>query len=236
MNNDEFIDGLRKQDPAAARHLNECLVPSIWRFVYFRVNRNQHLAEDIVSETVLALVDAVVATTQIEHPAAWLRTVASRRVQDHYRAAARVQHLLENGEQHSNNIDDQDAPAKHDEELKQQTVRDAMDELPDEYRLALEWKYVDKVGVREIASRLDATEKSAESLLFRARNALRKLLRNEFAETESNETKLADVPTPSAESRSPDAVNHTRPHQSTIEPQKIDPRTTYLGVQFSDGS
>ena len=36
-------------------------LPSIWRFVYFRVDRDSHLAEDIVGEVVLALVSAAAA-------------------------------------------------------------------------------------------------------------------------------------------------------------------------------
>ena len=179
MNNDEFINGLQQRDPAAARHLNECFVPSIWRFVFFRVGGDAHLAEDIVSETVLALVSAASEESNIEHPAAWLRTVASRRIHDHFRAAARVQHLMEQTQRENALVDDQDPNKKHDQKLQRQQVRDAMDGLTESYRLALEWKYIDGLSVKVIANRLDTTEKSAESLLFRARNTLRQLLQCE---------------------------------------------------------
>ena len=182
MNSVDFIDGLRKQDPVAARHLNECYVPSIWRFVYFRVDGDSHLAEDIVGEAVLALVAAAAAEASIEHPGAWLRTVALRRIQDHFRAAARVQHLIEQAQQQADGSDDQDPAAQHDRKLKRQTVREAMDALPESYRLALEWKYVDRLSVRAIADRIDASEKSVESILFRARRALRDQLQDEHSE------------------------------------------------------
>ena len=48
-----------------------------------------------------------------------------------------------------------------------------MDGLPDEERLALEWKYVDDLSVGQIADRLGRTEKAAESVLYRARRAFR---------------------------------------------------------------
>jgi predicted RNA polymerase sigma factor len=51
-----------------------------------------------------------------------------------------------------------------------------MDQLSDQYRLALEWKYVDQLSVREIAVRFGLTEKAAESILFRARRELREQL------------------------------------------------------------
>lgn len=177
LDDQTLLDGLARQDPAAARYLHEAIVPSIWRFVYLRVDRADHVAEDIVSETVLALVDAVTAGKQIDYPAAWLRTVATRRVQDHYRAAARVRHLIADAEAAATpQADPLDPSAIHDHKLMRQTVREAMDHLPEDHRLALEWKYVDKLSTQEIADRFDRTAKSVESLLFRARNALRQKL------------------------------------------------------------
>ena len=181
MNNAELLDGLRRRNSDAARHLNECFVPSVWRFVFFRVNRDPHLTEDIVAETVLALVSAASNELTIDNPAAWLRTVALRRIQDHYRAAARVQHLIDRAQQRPSGSDQQDPAIQHDQALDRQQVRMAMDTLPEHYRLALEWKYVDQLSVAVIAMRLDTTEKGAEALLFRARRALRSQLQSEHA-------------------------------------------------------
>jgi RNA polymerase sigma factor (sigma-70 family) len=176
LNNAELIDGLRKRDPSAAQHLNDCFVPSIWRFVYYRVNRDPHLAEDIVAETVLAFVAIINTDTDIDNPTAWLRTVALRRIQDHYRAAARVQHLIALAQPLPSSSDHLDPAVLHDNADDRQQVREAMETLPEHYRLALEWKYVDQVSVAVIATRLDTTEKGAEALLFRARRALRSQL------------------------------------------------------------
>ncbi len=204
MDNAEFIDGLRRQDPVAARHLNECFVPSVWRFVYARVDRDTHLAEDIVAESVLALVAAAASETKIDHPAAWMRTVALRRIQDHFRAAARVQHLIEQAQQQSQIIDEQDPAAKHDQKLKLQNVRQAMDDLPETYRLALEWKYVDQASVKLIAKRLGATEKSAESVLYRARQALRNQLnKHDVDRSQSDAAPMPQKPMPQNTDGSP---------------------------------
>lgn len=249
MNNDEFIDGLRRQDPLAAKHLNDCLVPSVWRFVFFRVKRDHGLAEEIVAETVLALVDAVSVNKNIEHPAAWLRTVATRRVQDHYRAVARVQHLLERGEEHVVEHDESDPSQQHDDKLKQQMVRDAMDDLPDDYRAALEWKYVDRRDVRSIAEQLDLTEKAAEAMLFRARNALRKLLRNEFPElvSEIKPTQPLTEPRPltAGRPRGQPPASETLDDESTgplqddigrLHSKIHQPANTPFGIHHSDGT
>jgi DNA-directed RNA polymerase specialized sigma24 family protein len=48
-----------------------------------------------------------------------------------------------------------------------------MDRLADEERLVLEWKYLDRLAVRDMADRLGRTEKSVESILYRARRSFR---------------------------------------------------------------
>ena len=177
MNDSDLVEGLRRQDSAAVRHLSECLLPSIWRFVYFRVKGDQHLAEDIVSDTVLALVKAVAEPEgDVLSPSAWLRTVAVHKIQDHFRAVARVQHLID---QAAAVLEQKQAiePSSQEEVNEQRaTVRKVMDDLPEPHRLALEWKYVDHLSVREIAGRMATTEKSVEAILFRARRDFREAL------------------------------------------------------------
>ena len=48
-----------------------------------------------------------------------------------------------------------------------------MDRLDPMERVALEWKYLDGLSVREIAGRIARTEKAAEDILRRARAAFR---------------------------------------------------------------
>ena len=48
-----------------------------------------------------------------------------------------------------------------------------LDHLPVRYGNALQWKYIQGLSVREIASLLGASPKAAESVLTRARQAFR---------------------------------------------------------------
>lgn len=153
------------------------MLPSIWRSVYVRVKGDSHLAEDIVSETMLALIKAVSAPEMvIVCPSAWLRTVATNKLQDHFRAAARVQHLIEQASSMCGSNGMPDPPALQEASEQRAAVRKAMDDLPEQHRLVLEWKYIDRSSVREIATRLSMTEKAVESILFRARRDLRDAL------------------------------------------------------------
>jgi RNA polymerase sigma factor (sigma-70 family) len=174
LNDHDFLLGIRQQDPAAVQHLVQCYLPSVWRFVYIRANGDRHLAEDVVSEAVLALVQAA-ANPELEltNPSAWLRSVANHKLLDHFRAAARVQHLIDQATADLPGAEEQE-PANRQEALERRTaIRKALDELPELQRLALEWKYLDRLSVREIAGRMGTTEKATESLLFRARREFR---------------------------------------------------------------
>jgi len=174
LSESDLVRGLRERNPAAVRHLSECWVPSVWRFVYVRVNGDRHLAEDIVSEAVLALIAAAGdPEKEIANPGGWLRSVAANKVNDHFRAAARVQHLLDQVPGGAG--DGADGNPVETQELKERrtAIREVLDAMGDASRLALEWKYVDRLSVREIADRLDLTEKAVESVLFRARREFR---------------------------------------------------------------
>ncbi len=174
MNNSALVQGLRQQDPAAVKHLSDSFLPSVWRFVYVKVNRDRHLAEDIVSETVLALIKAVAEPEiDIQNPGAWLRSVASNKVTDHFRAAARVQHLIDEVKQTSPVSDNNDAVKQKELEERRAEIRRVMDDLTEQHRIVLEWKYIEKLSVRAMADRLETTEKAVESVLFRARRDFR---------------------------------------------------------------
>ena len=58
------------------------------------------------------------------------------------------------------------------EETRLEVLR-VLDEMPERQRLALEWKYLDGLGVREIAERLGESERAVEAVLYRARRGFR---------------------------------------------------------------
>ena len=173
-----ILEGLRRHDPAAFRRFCDHHLSSLWRYVYAKLGAAEvHVAEDIVSETIMAWIRNVDEGLKIESPHAWLRTVAHNKINDHFRAAARVRNMIdEAGHRATNASTDEDPSQSCEREEAREAVRDAMDQLSDQHRLALQWKYLDKLSVREIAQRMEVTEKSVESVLFRARRELRRNL------------------------------------------------------------
>jgi RNA polymerase sigma-70 factor (ECF subfamily) len=65
------------------------------------------------------------------------------------------------------------------------SVRDAIDALPDNYRLPVVLAYFEEASYDEIAARLGITRNHVGVLLLRARRALRQALAAEFAEQET---------------------------------------------------
>lgn len=173
MNDSDLLNKLRNQDLEAIRFLTGSYLPSIWRFVYVRVKGDEHLAEDIVSETVVALIRAAKEETEIENPVTWMRSVAQNKVIDHFRSAARVREMIQKMTHATDGADHDDAVRLQLARERVAQVRELMDGLPEQYRIALEWKYLEKLSVREIAERWETTEKAAESILFRARREFR---------------------------------------------------------------
>lgn len=181
MNESNLVRGLRKHDPTEFRRACDRYLPSLWRFVCSRVDGDPHVAEDVVAETMLAFIQAVDRggdEAEILNPGGWLRAVAANKVQDYFRATVRVRRLVDEARQNAHEADDSGDPAKRKErEERRAEVRQVMDQLPERYRTALEWKYLEKLSVREIAERWGAKEKAVESILFRARCEFRERLK-----------------------------------------------------------
>lgn len=175
MTDAQLVIEARKRNSEAWTALYERYLPLVWRYAYALI-RDVHLAEDIVSEAMLALVKGI-HTLDKEEPkiSAWLRAVVRHKLADHHRRAYRLQDRLVQVEADIRSALPSLSPSQP---LEQEETRDQvlaiLEELPDRQRLALEWKYVDGLRVREIAERLGETEKAVEATLYRARREFRR--------------------------------------------------------------
>jgi len=184
--------------------LSRRYLPLVWRYTYAQLH-DTHAVEDVVSETMLAFlknigqIDAGLETEGAKI-AAWLRSVVRHKVADHFRRVYRVKDHLprvvidrerKNGEQQRRD-DPQDPSAPLLAAEKRTQISEILEGLSERQRLALEWKYVDEMRVREIAVRLGETEKAVEATLYRARREFRRLY--ELSELETAESKVVVVP------------------------------------------
>ncbi len=181
MTDADLIRAVQAGDAAALDTLYRRYLPSVWRYAFARLFGDAGAAEDVVSETFLAAVRRIGRLKpEGGSLAGWLIGIARHKVGDVHRRRARVRTGLEvppdqsRREPHGPATGRDANPAAPLEAAETRArVAEVLDTLPEPQRMALEWKYLDHLSVREIARRLDRTEKAAETILYRARKAFR---------------------------------------------------------------
>ena len=130
------------------------------------------LAEDLTAETFMAAVAAVKQDRvgAAEVTVAWLVGVARHKLADHWRRAAREQRGLAEVAVLAAEADD-----PWDEHLDVQVAHAALARLPGPQRAALTLRYLDGLPVAEVAACVGRSVRATETLLVRARAALRRV-------------------------------------------------------------
>jgi RNA polymerase sigma-70 factor (ECF subfamily) len=124
------------------------------------MRRDTNAGQDVLSETFLAAIRGLKNEATTENIAGWLTGIARNKLADWYR-------------QREKSASSEAERVPRETSSASEVVADVLDALSAEERVVLEWKYLDRRTVREIAQRLGRTEKGVEALLYRARNAFR---------------------------------------------------------------
>ena len=151
---------------------------ALWRFVLSRLHREAD-AKDVVSETFLAAIGGISSADPDAPAIKWLIGIAKHKLADHFRRRNIKLEVLREAADPS-----PDAAERVQRNERREKTLDALNQLDDEQRTVLEWKYIEGLSVKQIASQLGKTEKSVESTLFRARNTLREALHGAFKRAE----------------------------------------------------
>jgi RNA polymerase sigma-70 factor (ECF subfamily) len=169
-------------DERALTEVYEANVDGLYAFVFYRVGRDVSLAEDVVQETFskaleqLERYDARRGSIQ-----SWLCTTSRNIIRDHLRAHRRATELAAMWDRIDETLaqifESLDRTPLSDEVIERAETRDLVNmtiaNLPEKYRTALEWKYVEGDSLAAVAARLEMSEVAAKSLLARARRAFR---------------------------------------------------------------
>ena len=138
-------------------------VGGLYGFVLARCG-NREVAHDVVSETFVAATALFAADRGAEVSPAWLRTVARRRLIDHWRTVRSIRRKCDRLTSASRGVTDQ--PADSDGRAEA-----ALNTLGERYRAVLVLRYVDDYPVGDVADALGLSYKATESLLGRAKKA-----------------------------------------------------------------
>lgn len=153
-------------DQAAWRALYDSAYQELWTYVVWRCAGLRDLAEEVTQETWLIAVRRIRDFDPAQAAfVAWLRGIAAKVLQNHFRAIARRPRQALSG--------DETAPHTDDEREQAELIGQALAELPEHYEAVLRAKYLDQFAVAQIAADWNETPKAIESLLTRARDAFR---------------------------------------------------------------
>ena len=133
------------------------------------------VAEDLTAETFMAAVNASRQGSVTDVSVAWLVGVARHKLVDHWRRVARDQRNLAVAQQITDDVED-----PWESHLDTAVVHAALARLSAHQRAALTLRYLDGLGVAEVAENLDRSVHATETLLARARGALRRIYREEM--------------------------------------------------------
>ncbi len=170
----QALDGLRALDAHAVGAIYDRYFPDVYRYVRYRLN-DEHLAEDIVSEVFVRLLEASQnGRSPRSNLKGWLLSTASHIVTDHLRRAYRhpEQSLSE---------DLLDAnPAPHSEFERRERSRDfqkAYAQLTPEQQHVLALRFGEGCSLEETASILKKNTNAVKALQFRALAALQRKMK-----------------------------------------------------------
>lgn len=182
----ELVEKIRRGDEAALEHFYGLYFPKLYRYVFYRMGRDHHHAEEVVNDTFIEALDKIErydpARGSVE---SWLIMLSRNRIRSANAAMTKPLEYEKSWSVMDGDLENLFADTDRGN-LPQTALEDAevramveavMGGLSPEYRQLLEYKYVQDQSVREIARRIGRSEKAVESQLTRARAAFREAFR-----------------------------------------------------------
>lgn len=161
-----------KKDPARFADLYRKYVDSIYHYLLARVG-NEREAEDLTAEVFLQALEGLENYHHRGHFAAWLFTIARRRVADHYRGQPRE--LSAYG---FDNIPEQENNLLEDliQQQELESLENVVSSLPEEQQELLRLRCAAGLTFREIAGVLEHSESAVKMSYYRLLDRLEMLL------------------------------------------------------------
>lgn len=148
-------------------------VDKVYRFVFFKVS-NEALAQDITSETFTRLWKEITLDKEVKSPSGFLFRVAKNLIIDHYRTKDQNPVVLDNPETILDKNQDIAGQAVQKDEVR--AVMVALEQLNDDYRLAVSMYYVEQEPVSEVAKALNKSQGATRVMIHRGMKQLREIL------------------------------------------------------------
>jgi RNA polymerase sigma-70 factor (ECF subfamily) len=175
----DFINRLRHRETEAFTILYQETETELYNYLLYRTGGNRTWAEEILSDIFCDAIDHAASLTPFHNVNAWLFRIARSKTADHFRRLARegkwksgrLVENIPNGKGHGKNPETFFLEQEHAAKVKAAFAR-----LSSTERELLQKKYVEGLSMKELSVRYGKSERSIESLLYRARKTLLNIL------------------------------------------------------------
>lgn len=174
----KLVERMLTGDEEAFETFGERCFKAVYRFTLAKLEGDRDLAQEIVQTAMVKALSNLGTYRGDASLPTWLCSCCRNEILMHFRRRRTAPAEVELEEEmetaagfHSQAAGDAEAALLSREETL--SVHMALDLVPEHYARALEWMYIERLPVKEIASRFGLQLKAAESLLMRARQAFR---------------------------------------------------------------
>jgi len=169
-----LVTAVLQRDRKATAEFVDTYTDAVYAFIRQRLSPRLDLVEDLVQEVFIAAWENLNSFRGASPLRAWLLGIARHKVEDYYRRLLQSAQPLEPATAEELPAEDLDMEGIADRERTERRARQVLEELPERYRVALQWRYWEKRSARQMAKAAGRSEKAIERLLARAREQFRR--------------------------------------------------------------
>jgi len=169
-----LVTDVLQRDRKATAEFVDTYTDAVYAFIRQRLSPRLDLVEDLVQEVFIAAWENLNSFRGASPLRAWLLGIARHKVEDYYRRLLQSAQPLEPATAEELPAEDLDMEGIADRERTERRARQVLEELPERYRVALQWRYWEKRSTRQMAKAVGRSEKAIERLLARAREQFRR--------------------------------------------------------------
>jgi len=163
----------KKGDPEAFAKIYNIYVDKIYRFVFLKTSSREE-SEDITSQTFYKVLEYINnSEKQIENLQAFLYRIARNLIADFYKKTSNRVVEITAGTEKNLLSRQTDLTEKTDQKMMLERVKQALNDLSDDYKDVIILYYIEELSVREVAQIMDRTEGAIRVLIHRALETLR---------------------------------------------------------------
>lgn len=169
---DKLVDKIELGNLSAFGKLYMKYLDGIYRYVYFRVNRDRMLAEDLTSSVFAKALDKIdLFKSERGSFRSWIYGITRNTITDYYRKNGNAQLTTGNGL--SESIESTTPESLLDASEKQQEIAASLSKITSLQQEAIILRFVEQMPNKEVAIVLNRTPQATRALVYRAVKQLR---------------------------------------------------------------